>query len=847
MSASASLQPAGARQAARRGAHPVVTLDVANGRRISGWAFDPEAPDRHVRLSLYNGPDHLISFLASSFRPDLREAGMGNGEHGFSLMIPPHIADREVLDLRLVDEDSGDELVAVSVTSADERFNALREQLLGNLPHFLSGIEDPQERLRWTQLYLPVLMSATTRTYLEMRSLLESVAAAHRATGEPPPPENLPFDRVVESVVGRYPILNVPRVEGRPDVSIIIPVYNKFEFTYDCVKSLLETRTDLTYEVIIVDDRSSDETLLAPMLLAGTNVLRNEKNLGFVLGCNRGAAAARGEYLFFLNNDTKLHDFTLDALVDAFRLHDRIGIAGSKLLFGDGKLQEAGGIIWRLGDGWNYGRGQDPADPRFNYLRDTDYVSGAALMIPRALWDQVGGFDPDLAPGYYEDTDLAFRVRAAGFRTVYQPRSVVTHFEGVSSGTDLTQGMKRYQVVNGRKFFMRWKNVLADHRLNGVEPEREKDRFAKFRVLFVDATTPTPKEDAGSNAALTHMRAIQALGGKVTFVPSDNMTHLGAISADLQDLGIEFLHHPWFWSVEEVLRKRANEFDVIYLHRFDVAARYLATCRAFAPRARIVYNVADLHFLRLERERAVGAEGALAEAEVAAVRNQELGAIRAADRVIVHSDIEAGILRGHGIDHVSVIPWVMAGRPGAVPLTQRRAIGFLGGFGHPPNADAVQWFVAEIWPLVREQVPGAEFHIYGAKMPAEIRALDRVPGVRPMGFVERVADAFDAMRVSVAPLRYGAGLKGKVGESLAHGVPCIGTTCAFEGFGEALRADCAADDAAALAAKLATLMTDDAAVLAAQRAALALAAERFSTEAVRRAIAEALAVPVGVA
>lgn len=842
MSDPATLQRPSRPEHGQAASRPIVTLDEASARRIAGWAFDPQSPDRHVRLSLYNGPQHVVSFLASTMRPDLREAGFGNGEHGFSLLIPPHIAERGILDLRLVDEDTGEELAAVSVTAADERFAALRDALLGNLPHFLSSVADPEERLRWAQLYLPVLMSATVRTWLEMRALLEGMAAARAALGGPPLPENLAFDRVVEGVLGRFPVLALPRAE-EPEVSIVIPVHNKFDYTYNCIRSLLETRCDLSFEAIIVDDQSSDETLLAPMLLPGATVLRNERNLGFVHSCNRGAAAARGRFLFFLNNDTKLHDFTLDALVDAFRLHERVGIAGSKLLFGDGRLQEAGGIIWRMGDGWNYGRGEDPADPRFNYLRDVDYVSGAALMIPRALFQELGGFDPELAPGYYEDTDLAFRVRAAGYRTVYQPRSVVTHFEGVSSGTDLAQGMKRYQVVNARKFFQRWKHVLAGHALNGTEPEREKDRNAKFRVLFVDATTPTPREDAGSNAAMTHMRALQALGAKVTFVPSDNMTHLGKVSSDLQDLGIEFLHHPWFWSVEEVLRKRANEFDVIYLHRLDVARRYLATCRALAPRARILYNVADLHFLRLEREREVGAEGALGEAAIAAIRDQELAAIRAADRVIVHSDVEAAVLERQGIANATVVPWVIEGRRGPLPPGQRRGIGFLGGYRHPPNLDAVRWFVAEIWPLIRQAMPEAEFLIYGSHMPDELRALAVVPGVRPIGFVEEVATAFDALRLTVAPLRYGAGLKGKVGQSLAYGVPCVGTSIAYEGFGAALREACVADTPEAFAARVVALMKDDAAWNAVSQAGLDHAAARFSAAAIRDILAEVVGVP----
>lgn len=233
----------------------------------------------------------------------------------------------------------------------------------------------------------------------------------------------------MEGVLSRFPILEAPKFD-QPLVSIVIPVYEKFDFTYACVKSILDTNVRCSYEIIIVDDCSKDETLLAPMILQNCRILRNERNQGFVLNCNRGGREARGKYVFLLNNDTALFPDAIDALVETFSMHDKVGAVGSKLLFGDGKLQEAGGIIWRLGDGWNYGRGQDPDEPRFNYVRPADYISGAALMLPRDLFLELGGFDTLYVPAYYEDTDLAFRVRAAGYKVLYQPRSKVTHFEG---------------------------------------------------------------------------------------------------------------------------------------------------------------------------------------------------------------------------------------------------------------------------------------------------------------------------------------------------------------------------------------------------------------------------------
>src|SRR5262249_30187437 len=149
---------------------------------------------------------------------------------------------------------------------------------------------------------------------------------------------------------------------------------------------------------------------------------------------------------------------TFDEVPDA-------GIVGSKLLFADGKLQEAGGIVWRMGDAWNWGRGADPGEPRFCFLRDVDYVSAAALMIPKDLFTELGGFDQHFAPAYYEDTDLCFRVTRSGRRVLFQPKSEVIHYEGISSGTDVTsRTAKRYQAINHRKFHERWRQRLAAHR-----------------------------------------------------------------------------------------------------------------------------------------------------------------------------------------------------------------------------------------------------------------------------------------------------------------------------------------------------------------------------------------------
>src|SRR5690606_33215558 len=193
-------------------------------------------------------------------------------------------------------------------------------------------------------------------------------------------------------------------------------------------------------EIIVVDDASPGDSLAKLRQVDGIRLHARAANGGFIAACNDGAALARGEFLVFLNNDTVPQPGWLDALLATFDDHPDAGLAGAQLVYPDGRLQEAGGVVFADGHGWNYGRHGDPADCRFNYLRDADYLSGAAIAIPRALFASLGGFDTRYAPAYYEDTDLAFAVRAAGRRVLYQPASVVVHDEGTTSGTDTSSG-----------------------------------------------------------------------------------------------------------------------------------------------------------------------------------------------------------------------------------------------------------------------------------------------------------------------------------------------------------------------------------------------------------------------
>jgi len=623
----------------------------------------------------------------------------------------------------------------------------------------------------------------------------------------------------------------------QPRVSIIIPVHEQLELTLACLDSIDRVGSEVAFEIIVVDDASSEGTANALAKRPRIRLVRNVENLGFVRSCNRGADEARGELLCFLNSDTEVCSEWLEALVYTFDDRPEAGLVGARLVYPDGSLQEAGGILWADGSAWNYGRGGDPQDPRVAYLREVDYCSGACLMVPASLFRALGGFDEHFAPAYGEDSDLAMRVRALGRSVLYQPLAEVVHHEGASAGVDEHHGVKAHQPLHARKLFDRWAGTLRRHGLPGNTPERAKERNCIGQVLFVDACTPTPDQDAGSLTVLRLMQAFQNIGYKVTFVPEDNFLYLDDYTRALQRIGIECVYAPYVRSVEDLLR-RGDRFDVVVMFRHTVARKHLAAVRRLTPNARVIFHTSDLHHLREQRE---------AELQDAScdgwrtTREQELAVVSRVDCTIVHSSTERTLLERELPDaFVYVFPWILDVRGRFTGFEERRDLVLLGGYGHPPNVDAALHFARDVFPDVRRAIPGVEFHIVGANPPEELRSLNQ-EGVRVRGYVPDLGEVLDACRLCVAPLRFGAGIKGKVAMAMSYGVPTVASPVAVEGMElEDGWHVVVADSAEAMARAVVELYQDRERWEAISDAGMAFLEEHYSTARGRRRILEIL-------
>ncbi len=601
----------------------------------------------------------------------------------------------------------------------------------------------------------------------------------------------------------------LPRSE-QPRASIVIPVYNQFAHTLSCLRAIAAYPPECACEVIVVDDGSSDETEGALAQVEGLTYHRRRQNGGFIAACNDGATLSRGEYVVFLNNDTLPQPGWLDALLATFDQHPGTGLAGAQLIYPDGRLQEAGGLVFADGNAHNLGKFESPNDPRYSYVRAADYCSGAAIAIPRQLFERIGAFDTRYAPAYFEDTDLAFAVRDAGYGVLYQPASQVVHLEGVTAGTDVNQGVKAHQVRNRHTFADKWRTALSRQWSDGTPPDQASAAKGQRRILIIDSATPRPDHDSASLRMVNLMRLLLDEGAHVTFVPTD-LNHAGADTRRLQQLGVQAWYAPFFGTPARWIREHGHRFDTVLVCRHYVLREWLPLLRKHAPQARLVFDTVDLHYLRERRGAELASDQALMRASER-TRALELEMIARSDATLVVSDVERTLL---AVDapaaKVEILSNLHHVHGRGQPHGQRHDLVFVGGFRHPPNVDAVRWFVTEVFPLVRAKAPEIVFHCIGSDTTAEIDALASQPGVRIHGHVPDLSPFMDGARVAVAPLRFGAGVKGKVNLSMAHGQPVVATACAVEGMhlrnGEDVLV---ADDAAAFAEAVLRLYRDEA-------------------------------------
>jgi GT2 family glycosyltransferase/SAM-dependent methyltransferase len=683
------------------------------------------------------------------------------------------------------------------------------------------------------------------------RTLSMSLRLAGRALVKRPKPiAPSPTDSEGSGAERAGVVISMPEYES-PKVSLIVPLYAHAELTLACLRSIREHTAHASYEVILVDDAADPATKRLLEGVRGATILHNEQNLGYLRSMNRGASVARGRWLVLFNNDTEVTRGWLAAMLACTESAADVGVVTPKFIYPDRTLNEAGGIVWRDGTGMNYGRGDQLDCFQYEYRRETDYGSAAALMVKAELWKAVGGFDERYLPMYYEDTDLCFQAREHGLRVMYEPEAVIIHIEGATAGSDAESSHKRHQERNRPKFVAKWRHRLESEHLRPAPTNvrAAANRHRGRHVLVVDSRVPMWDHDSGSLRMLSIIRALIGLGARVTFMP-DNLMPTQPYTRILQRMGVEVLYGALHVNAE--LATVGPRLSAAILSRPHVASRWLDTVREVAPSATVAYDTVDLHWLREARRSTAGSPFGEASAatngkpssigsKADALRQLELAMIRAADTTLVVSDSEREQVERDVPDaNVLVVPNVHDVEPYVPPLEDRSGIIFVGGFEHPPNGDAAVRLVKEVMPAVWRELGDVQVTIVGPHAPPEVQALAS-PLVDVAGWIEDLKPLLDHARLMVAPLRYGAGMKGKVTQALAIGLPVVTTSIGAEGL-EGHDEECllVSDDPQELAAHVIRAYRDDDLWRRLSRAGQELIAERCSTEVVSERLSQLL-------
>lgn len=598
-----------------------------------------------------------------------------------------------------------------------------------------------------------------------------------------------------------------------PTVSVVIPSLDHADDVIRCLESIAELHEETPFEILLIDDGSTAESAALFALPRGITVMRNEPNRGFAQSCTRGIEASPAPAVMLLNNDTEVLAGWLDAptalLLDPNR---HVGAVGTMVLARDLRLQDAGCQL--VGEGWpvQVGRWENPLDATFNIVRPIAYGSGCSLLVNRTAFEAVGGFDPQFEPAFFEETDLCRMMERAGFDILYEPAAVIIHREGSTLGSAGSAAREALFERQAARYLAKWAGVPTDLPPRGTEPFDLvfATAFTGRCVLVVDHRLPEPTRDSGSFRMQQMLLELLRQGYQPVLLSAFSFVRpSSAQQLSRQGIGVLTTHldDP---RLDLILDRVLPEIEFAIASRPHVALKALPVIRRLYPGVPIVFDSVDSHTLRAERHHALEPTEASAR-EVSAARLAERAILEQADVAIALSLEDQATLAGLS-DHPP--PFVLVGNihPAEEPpagLSGRSGLLFVGGYEHPPNVDGAMWFISEVLPLIEAEYSHVPVILAGSNPPPEIRALAG-GSISVPGWLEDLGPLYDTARVTIAPLRFGAGVKGKVGEALARGIPMVATSVGAEGMGLADGIDIdVADDPTHFAAAVVRLLQDD--------------------------------------
>lgn len=562
-----------------------------------------------------------------------------------------------------------------------------------------------------------------------------------------------------------------------PVLSIVTIFFNQASLSYACLKSILKN-VSVKYELIIIDNHSTDDTNLLLDRIEGATVIRNNKNLHFLKANNQALDYVRGKFLLFLNNDTELTESTVLSAMDTLDSREKCGAVGGKMILPDGTLQEAGSMIWNDGSCLGYGRHESPDLPEFNFKRVTDYCSGAFLLTYTDLFREHGGFDPAFAPAYYEETDYCLWLQEKGSEVVYDPEALVFHDE---FGSSLSHEGIALQQKNQRTFYGKHQRQLSKH-FEYNPGNVLKARFAasqryKQKVLYLDDRVPHRDQGAGFPRSNSILNFIRELDYDLTVYPL-NFPHEDDWTTAYRDVDhfIEIIRGRGLDGFERFIRSRADYFDIIWISRPHNMEALVKDIHFLKGRSKIIYDVEAIATDRDILQEVLNGK-VYTEGKKLKQYDKEMRLSVTADRIITVSEADAEKFRRFGKTDIVVLGHTMEIARPIAGFHERNGLLFVGNLDDDasPNVDSVLWFIRDIFPMIRREIPDMTVDIVGSDNSPRIRSLTHEKGVYFHGRVSSISDYYNKSRVFIAPTRFAAGIPYKIHEAASFGLPVVST------------------------------------------------------------------------
>lgn len=576
-----------------------------------------------------------------------------------------------------------------------------------------------------------------------------------------------------------FPVFN------NPLISIIIPYFNQENYTWNCLKSIHENLPNASFEIILVNDNSTEQPDFS--MASNVRIINNEENLGFLRSVNVAIQQAKGQFVYLLNNDTVVRKGFLDELLFVFDNFENVGAVGSMLLNADGSLQEAGSVFMKDCRIWQVVGKKKSYYPEFNYIYKVDYCSGCSLMFRKYSDNgKLNLFDEEFAPAYFEETDLCFRLKYEQGKDVYfTPFSKVIHFNGVSYNSNIAFTAKKQELFerNLTIFKRKWQKQI-----DAIKAEKTQSRILEINenksIVFYNGVVPEHDTNSGELRLTEIVKAYKRKNYFVCIIAPKNKID-NPYNEYFQRLGVcVYYEHQKTDDRKKFLKRLRLQSPISWFYAVKMFLKNYQRALSANPDSKLIYDMVDIHHLRYQRAIKLEPKRFSHKKNYRKYLRQEKFAAKKANLVVTISDDEKAYMRnfvgGDQMITISNIHYIKKNLQEVPSFDGRNGILFVGSV-HPPNIDAVNFLVNEIMPLVWQIDDTIKVHIVGNvnQVMSEISH----PNVFFHGFISDMVPFLLESRLMVAPLRYGAGVKGKIGQAFEYFLPVVTTSIGAEGMG----------------------------------------------------------------